>query len=97
MNAMTAPREASAPIRRSLGTSAPEATITSTGLPLADSSTDAAVALAAASDGSDPAALMPPPPVARTIEPDQHLASAYAERYDRFRALYAAAAHAADA
>ena len=40
---------------------------------------------------------MPPPPVARTIEPDKRLASAYAERYDRFRALYAAAAHAAEA
>ena len=57
----------------------------------------ARLGLAAASDGGDPVALMPPPPVARTIAPDKHLAAAYAERYDRFRSLYAAAAHAADA
>lgn len=52
---------------------------------------------AAATGASDPATLMPPPPVHRTIEPDPTLARAYAERYERYRALYAASAHAAEA
>ncbi|MGI3903687.1 MAG: xylulokinase [Janthinobacterium lividum] len=52
---------------------------------------------AAATGASDPAALMPPPPVHRTVEPDPALARAYADRYARYRALYASSAHAADA
>ncbi|RYB07206.1 xylulokinase [Lichenibacterium ramalinae] len=52
---------------------------------------------AAATGARDPGALMPPPPVQHTVLPDRALAAAYAERYDRYRALYAAAAHAADA
>ena len=42
----------------------------------------------AAVRGGDPAAVMPPPPVARTVEPDPRLVGAYAERYERYRALY---------
>ena len=52
---------------------------------------------AAATGARNPAALMPPPPVQRTVEPDRALAAAYAERYDRYRALYGSSAHAADA
>ena len=52
---------------------------------------------AAATEARDPAALMPPPPVLRTVEPDPALAAAYAERYARYRALYPASAHAAEA
>ena len=51
---------------------------------------------AAATGARDPAALMPPPRVERTVEPDPALASAYAERYGRYRALHASSAHAAD-
>ena len=51
---------------------------------------------AAATGARDPAALMPPPPVERTVEPDPALARAYADRYGRYRELYGAAAHAAD-
>ena len=50
---------------------------------------------AAALAPRDPAALMPPPPVERTVEPDSALARAYTERYGRYRALYASSAHAA--
>ena len=57
----------------------------------------ARLAQAAATGARDPAALMPPPPVERSVDPDPALARAYADRYDRYRALYAAAAHAADA
>ncbi len=57
----------------------------------------ARLAQAAATGARDPAALMPPPPVERTVAPDPALARAYADRYGRYRALYAAAAHAADA
>ena len=52
---------------------------------------------AAATGARDPAALMPPPPVERTVAPDPALARAYAERYGRYRALYGSSAHAADA
>ena len=52
---------------------------------------------AAATEARDPAALMPPPPVLRTVEPDPALAAAYAERYARYRALYPVSAHAAEA
>ena len=38
--------------------------------------------------GGDPAALMPPPSIAATIEPVPALVQAYAERYQRYRALY---------
>ena len=57
----------------------------------------ARLAQAAATGVRDPAALMPPPPVERSVDPDPALARAYADRYDRYRTLYAAAAHAADA
>ena len=52
---------------------------------------------AAATEARDPAALMPPPAVLRTVEPDPALAAAYAERYARYRALYPVSAHAAEA
>ena len=42
----------------------------------------------AAATGADPAALMPPPPVQTTVEPDPALCRAYAEGYERYRALY---------
>ena len=51
---------------------------------------------AAALTPRDAAALMLPPPVERTVVPDPALARAYAERYRRYRELYASAAHAAD-
>ena len=51
---------------------------------------------AAATDSKDPAGLMPPPTVERTVEPVPALARAYEERYGRYRELYSAAAHAAD-
>ena len=57
----------------------------------------ARLAQAAATGARDPAALMPPPAVQRTVAPDPALAAAYAERYGRYRALYGAAAHAAEA
>lgn len=44
----------------------------------------------AAATGGDPVALMPPPPVERTIEPDRALVPRYAEAYARYRALYPA-------
>ncbi len=48
-----------------------------------------AARLAMASEtGADPVSLMPKPRVERTVEPDKHLVSAYAERYERYRALY---------
>ena len=56
----------------------------------------ARLAQAAATGARDPATLMPPPPVERTVEPDPVLARAYAERYGRYRELYASSAHAAD-
>lgn len=43
-----------------------------------------------AATGEDPLATLTPPPVARTVEPDPGLAAAYAERYQRYRALYPA-------
>lgn len=52
---------------------------------------------AAATEARDPAALMPPPAVLRTVAPDPALAAAYAERYARYRALYPGSAHAAEA
>ncbi len=52
---------------------------------------------AAATGSRDPAALMPPPAVERTVAPDPALAAAYAERYARYRALHGSSAHAADA
>ena len=52
---------------------------------------------AAATEARDPAALMPPPAVLRTVEPDPALAAAYAERYARYRSLYPVSAHAAEA
>jgi xylulokinase len=50
---------------------------------------------AAATESRDPAALMPPPAVLRTVEPDPALAAAYAERYERYRALFPVSARAA--
>ena len=48
----------------------------------------------AAVRGGDPVALMPPPAIAATIEPDPALVDAYAERYERYRALYPLAQNA---
>ena len=50
---------------------------------------------AAAIASRDPAALMPPPAIARTVEPDPALTRAYADRYDAYRGLYVSSAHAA--
>ena len=38
--------------------------------------------------GGDPARLMPPPPVERTIEPEPGLVPRYAAAYEHYRALY---------
>ncbi len=43
-----------------------------------------------AATGDDPLETLTPPPVARTVEPDPGLVSAYAERYETFRSLYPA-------
>lgn len=43
-----------------------------------------------AATGDDPFETLTPPPIARTVEPDPALARAYAERYERYRALYPA-------
>ena len=42
----------------------------------------------AAHQGGDAAALMPPPRVERSVEPDRRLVGAYAEHYARYRTLY---------
>ncbi len=42
----------------------------------------------AAAGGGDPASLMPPPAVERTIEPEPHLVPRYAAAYERYRTLY---------
>jgi len=55
----------------------------------------ARLGMAAFSESRDPASLMPPPSIERTVEPDPALARAYAERYGRYRALYGSTAHAA--
>ena len=49
----------------------------------------------AAHFGGDAARLMPPPAVERSIEPDRRLVGPYAERYERYRALYPLAKAAA--
>ncbi len=46
----------------------------------------------AAHTGAEPAAVMRPPAVALTVEPDPALVGRYAEAYERYRALYPAAA-----
>lgn len=43
-----------------------------------------------AATGDDPFETLTPPPVARTVEPDQSLVAAYADRYAKYRALYPA-------
>jgi xylulokinase len=47
-----------------------------------------------AATGADPLTVCTPPATAETIEPDAGLASAYAEAYGRFRALYPAVKNA---
>ena len=49
----------------------------------------------AAHFGGDAARLMPPPAVERSIEPDRRLVGLYADRYERYRALYPLAKAAA--
>lgn len=43
-----------------------------------------------AATGADPFAVCTPPPTQETVEPDAHLASAFADAYGRFRAAYPA-------
>jgi xylulokinase len=43
-----------------------------------------------AAESADPLAVCTPPKIAQTIEPDTKLASAYADAYQRYRALYPA-------
>lgn len=44
----------------------------------------------AAATGDDPASIMTPPPVGSVVEPRSELTEAYAERWNRYRALYPA-------
>jgi xylulokinase len=49
----------------------------------------ARLGMAAVGD-TDPRKLCPPPPVARTIEPDRRWQDAYADRLGQYRSLYPA-------